>query len=197
MNFRWNVCSRKRLFDEMSVRWNDQSIFFQGITVEIKCPYIDQDALKKKNVNVPKTIREAVQNKIGALPSHIVFSHGQMMLKPSSSWYAQIQCQLECADVEEAYLFVYLEIDNTTIQDGELLKIARDRNWWDEKLLPKLIDFYHGSFLPEVVARNGADNVAEYRRAWELSEEERALYSENFLANYNIQAYQWPLEDNE
>lgn len=178
--------------------------FTQGRVVEVKCPFYDLDATKKKNANLPQdqqitlpqNILDAVKRKLGALHTHLTVYNGQLRLKPVSSWYAQIQTQMECADVDQGYLYVFLKIDGTTVEDSVLITIGRDREWWEEKAWPKVMDFYHGTFLPEVVNQNGAQNISDYKRNWQLSSVERRLYTDDFLRNNSIEPIHWGTEPN-
>lgn len=66
-------------------------------------------------------------------------------LKKSNNYFFQVQGQLEITD-RETSLFVIYGPNYMHVQE-----IARDRNFWNTKMLPHLISFFHNCLLPELV----------------------------------------------
>lgn len=177
--------------------------------VEIKCPYFE---IKRKRMSTksqisqqsgstqnsqaqgqlmlpPDSFIDAVESRTH-LKEHLEFCNNRLELKHSSMWYAQVQGQLQCTQKMKCYLIVYLEI-NGNFKDLLVREIYRDDNYWQKRALPKLIDFYHGCILPELIVRRGNNAVEEYNKDWVISSETMRLYSSEFLSTITPSSFNW------
>ncbi|XP_063222723.1 uncharacterized protein LOC134531105 isoform X1 [Bacillus rossius redtenbacheri] len=107
--------------------------------IEIKClPSLNQ--LKLKNPSVT-TIRDAC--KIKKMAVHLN-SKGEIILDKKSSYYYQLQGQLNICRVRYATLVLFCDFDT------EFISVERDVNFWSNEMLPKLKRFYLECVLPEI-----------------------------------------------
>lgn len=105
--------------------------------VEIKCPYKFRE----------HTIGEACHNKqfYCELVPQSGGGHPLIQLKKSHSYYCQIQGQMAITGRAWCDFVVY------TTKDFLVERVAFDKSFWLEKLLPKLKDFYDKCVAPEIV----------------------------------------------
>lgn len=108
--------------------------------VEVKCPFSARDL----------TIGDAVQEK---KIDYLQENAGMYSLKPSHSYYYQVQGELEITGRSTCYFVVW------TSKDFLILTIKRDSDFWKNEMFPYLREFYFNSLLPELVDPRGAGNL--------------------------------------
>lgn len=69
----------------------------------------------------------------------------KVIINPTHHYFYQIQGQLEIADKEYCYLVTW------TPAGIIYIKIQRDREFFQNEMLPKLLSFYFNALLPEIV----------------------------------------------
>ncbi|KAK5644984.1 hypothetical protein RI129_006284 [Pyrocoelia pectoralis] len=140
-----NKCNLKV---EKSGLWVDLRFGFLGASpdgiiiggdgiLEVKCIYSARNLDTMEDVLKLKTI--CLEKKDSTL-----------RLKRNHSYYYQIQGQLNITKKNICYFVVYI---NDKI-DLFVEKITKDSNFWEEKMLPKLIDFYTNCIAPEIILNN-------------------------------------------
>lgn len=108
--------------------------FSEGI-VEIKCPSSafgvhPETAIEQKKLKCFKLNQES-----------------KYILNPSNDWYYQVQGQLHIADKNVCLFAVWTGSDFPI----KVVRVDRDDEFWREKMLPKLIQFYYSCMLPELI----------------------------------------------
>lgn len=143
--------------------------------VEIKCPYYT-NAKTKANPQgiIPKSIKDAIEKKLGNIPNFLKLQNGKIKLNPNHNYYYQIQMQLEVTGKSACYFVTYLNIEEEKVLDISIEKIKRDSFFW-KKIESKLIDFFHGSKLPNLINNRRNDNLLDYTK-WNLNNNTNKLY---------------------
>lgn len=160
----------------------DKDVFYIGATpdglvanknalLEIKCPYFKE--------NAPQTIREAIESKIGSCHKYLEINKisKKISLKRNHEYYAQVQGQLHVAEKDFSYFIVYLSVGGT-FRDMIVDVVYRDKDYWEQRL-PRLINYFHGTKLPNLVEATQGQNVLSHEE-WRLSHNLKRLYSVNF-----------------
>lgn len=176
----------------------DDDIKFLGATpdglidqdgiVEIKCPYINLAKQRKSSTttlhqsNIPESVFHAVRDKIGRLHTYLEITGNTLGLKQNTDYYRQIQGQLHITKRSYCIFFVYLKI-NGVYTDSFEQKIIRNDSIWKNDMVKKLVDFYMGYLLPEIIEKNGMNAIKPHNNDWCLNEINRKLFSENYLQN--------------
>lgn len=107
--------------------------------VEVKClPSLND--MKRQNPLIT-TIRKACRVKKMAVHLN---NEGEIVLDKNSSYYYQIQGQLNICKVRYATLVLFCDFDT------EFITVERDIDFWCIKMLPKLKRFYLECVLPEI-----------------------------------------------
>ncbi|CAH2092101.1 unnamed protein product [Euphydryas editha] len=109
-------------------------VFEDGV-VEIKCPIsaydMDPDtAILEKKIKCFKIDKK-----------------GEVVLNKNHDWYYQIQGQLNIANKNICLFAVWTGTDYPL----KIVKVYKDQNFWNQKMLPKLIKFYEECVLPEII----------------------------------------------
>lgn len=76
-------------------------------------------------------------------------------LKRNHNYFYQVQIQLECCDLDLGFFVVYFGKGDIHIE-----KINRDKNFWQQKMFPKLHKFYMEALFPEIVDGRVPRNMA-------------------------------------
>ena len=72
-----------------------------------------------------------------------VGKNGLVNLKRGHDYFYQVQCQLECAQLDTCFFMIF------TQKDFYIEKIDRDPDFWTEKIFPKLKGFFMDALIPE------------------------------------------------
>lgn len=100
--------------------------------VEVKCLYSIKGT----------TIHEALQDNRKLCVQ--CDESGELFLKQNHHYYFQIQGQLNICNKQHCYLILYTDVGI------DIIKVARDRDFWLNSMLPKLIKFWEECALPEL-----------------------------------------------
>lgn len=100
--------------------------------VEIKCPISVKDILPEDAISTKKIKNCEIIN-------------GKFQLQRTDSYYYQVQGQLHISKKNFCYFCIW------TSRGIFYEKIKRDDNFWETKMLPHLVNFYHNCLLPEMV----------------------------------------------
>ena len=102
--------------------------------LEIKCPYSARNTTPVDACSLP------------GFCCTVDSVSGQLKLKESHPYYAQVQGQMAIGGRPWCDFVVF------TSKGLSIQRIKYDKNFWDEKLLPKLISFYDNCVAPEIVS---------------------------------------------
>lgn len=147
--------------------------------VEIKSPFYPK---KKFPINErPASVREAIEKKLGSIPTFLEISDGAIHLKPKHEYMTQVQGQMAVGNKEHCWFIVYLAQEDEFI-DIFYEKIDRDPLFWP-MFRPKIIDYYLGVKWPNLVEGRNSANLIKYNKDWKLTNQTRKLFSDRFLAS--------------
>lgn len=105
----------------------------ESAVIEIKCPLTGEF----------KTVDELIAsgyNHIARLPD------GSLALKESSHYYCQVQGEMAIKGCNLCHFIVW------TPKNFEVISVPFDKQFWSEKLLPKLTHFFAAAIRPELQA---------------------------------------------
>jgi len=100
--------------------------------VEIKCPITSKDLTPEEGITRKKITSCEIVN-------------GKLRLKRTDTFYYQVQGQLHISKRQFCYFCIW------TPRGMLHEKIKRDDNFWSEKMLQQLTNFYYHCLLPEMV----------------------------------------------
>ena len=102
--------------------------------LEIKCPYSVRNQTPEEACSLPGFYCTVDQ------------TSGYLQLKEGHSYYAQIQGQMGIGRRPWCDFVVY------TTKGISVERVSFNEKYWNNQLLPKLIEFYEGCVLPEIVS---------------------------------------------
>lgn len=73
--------------------------------------------------------------------------NSKISLKKTHEYFLQIQGQLNIVKTNKCYFILFVDHDTPL----HVEEIARDEEFWMDKMKPKLVSFYHDCILPEIV----------------------------------------------
>lgn len=117
---------------------------------------------------------------MGTVPKYIRLQNdGTLTLKENSDYFLQIQGQLEVGDKPFSYFIVYYRLEDVVVEMF-VQKIERDKDFWKQKMLPKLISFYHGCKMINLIERRNQNNLLDWEN-WKVDDITINLYSTQFV----------------
>jgi hypothetical protein len=114
------------------LRASPDAIVNNDAIVEIKCPFTGRNERVKPGPNFKYLMYDG---------------NGNIVLKPSSNYYDQIQGQLYIANRSFCFFVIY------TFCDLFVQKIYIDKSYVENSLLPKLKIFFEKYFRPHIASR--------------------------------------------
>lgn len=106
------------------------------------------DGLIGENGIIEVKCLESIKGKlIEALPKNVCYTveGDRVTLKRNHKYYYQVQGQLNITKREYCDFVIFTE------SDFSIERIYKDTNLWNDFLVPKLISFYKGCMLPEII----------------------------------------------
>jgi len=112
--------------------------------LEVKCPF------SKQNMS----IEEACQD----TKFYLQYIDGKSILKRNHKYFFQVQGQMYVCQLKWVDFVVWFGADIISIE-----RIPFEKEWWKNKVLPKLLYFYKRAFLPEVLTRRVKRGIPLYK----------------------------------
>ena len=94
-----------------------------------------------KNLGIGEWIKNRKEAKADCCME--VEKNGLVNLKRGQDYFYQVQCQLECAQLDTCFFMIF------TQKDFYIEKIDRDPGFWTDKIFPKLKGFFMDALIPE------------------------------------------------
>lgn len=120
--------------------------------VEVKCPYSAADK-KPGDKPIRKTFADAV--KTVKVVRQMFKKNDTSKLNPNNNYYFQVQGQMFIAKKKYCYFAVWTGDKNESYERENdyfhYVRVDADKDFWEKKMLPKLIQFYYDAIEPEII----------------------------------------------